>query len=174
MQTVVVNIEGMRTHRVEEVAVVRHDKDCILEIRQIVFEPGHCVEVKVVGRFVEKKIVGIAKKSLCQEDADLLVGADVAHQHAMTVFFNAKATEQGCSIALGIPALELGETFFELGRTHTVGIAEVGFGIQRVFLLHNIPQDGVTAEDGFEHSAVVEFKMVLLEDAHTLARTLGN
>ncbi len=162
----------MGADRVEEVTVVRHDEYGILEVRQVVFEPCHGVEVKVVGRFVEQEVVGVAEERLREEHAHLLVGAHVAHEHAVAVFLNTEAAQEGSGVALGIPAFELGETFLKLGCAYTVGVAEVFFSIESVFLLHDIPKHRVAAEDGLEHSAVVKFEVVLFEHAHALARTL--
>ncbi len=90
----------------------------------------------------------------------------------MTVFLYAKATEQGGGIAFGIPAFELGEALFKFGCTHSVGLTEVGFCIESVFLLHDIPQMRMAAEHCFEHGAVIELEVVLFENAHTLAGAL--
>ncbi len=162
----------MGTHTVKEVAVVAHHEHRVLEVRQILLEPCHGFEVKVVGRFVEEKIVGVAEEGFGKQHAYFLVRAHVAHQHSVTVFLYAKAAQQRRGIALGVPTLELGEALLQLGSPYAVGIVEIRLGIERVLLLHNVPQHGMTLKHGVEHCAVVKLEVVLLQHAHTLAGAL--
>ena len=162
----------MGADRVEEVTVVADDEHRVLEFRQIVFKPRHCVEVKVVGRLVKKQVIGIAEQSLGKQHTHLLVGAHVAHQHVMLVFLDAETAQQSGSVALGVPALEFGEFLFKLRGAYAVGVAEIFFGIEGVFLIDDIPQHGVTLDDGVENREVVKLEVVLFENAHALARTL--
>ncbi len=172
LKAIIINIEGMRAHRVEEVAVVGHDKNRILEIGQILFEPRHCVEVEVVGRFVEQKVVGISEKSFGEKYTHLFIGAYVAHKHIVAVFPDAESAQKRGSIAFGIPAFQFGEFFFQFGSPYAVGIAEISLGVEGVFFLHYIPKDRMPAQNGFENRTVIEFEVVLLKHAHALARTL--
>ena len=162
----------MGAHTVEEVTVVAHHQHSILEIIEILLQPSHSVEVKVVGRLVEEEIVGITEKSLGKQHAHLFIGAHVAHKHVVAVFLNTETAQKCCRIALGIPAFEFCEFLLELGGPHAILIVEVGLGIESVLLLHYIPEHGMTAEHCFEHSTVVELEVILLKHTHTLTGAL--
>ena len=172
LHAVIVYVECMSAHGVKEVTVVRHNEHRVLEIRQIFLEPCHRIEVEVIGRFVQQKVVRIAEEGFGKKHAHLLVGTYVAHEHAVTVFFDAEAAQQGRRVAFGIPAFEFGEALFKFGCPYAVGLVEIGFCIEGVFLLHYVPQMRVAAQNGFEHRAVIKFEVVLFQHAHTLARTL--
>ncbi len=47
---------------IKEVTVVAHNENSILEVGEIIFEPCHSFEVKVVGGLVEQKVVGVAEE----------------------------------------------------------------------------------------------------------------
>ncbi len=147
-------------------------KHGVFEFRQVVFEPCHSVEVKVVGRFVEQQVVGVAVERFGQEHAHLLVGAHVLHKHIVLVFLNAKTGEQSGGISLGVPALEFGELLLQLAGPHAVGIAEIRLCIKGIFLFHYIPQHSVALQYSVEYRTLVEFEVVLLKHAHTFARAL--
>ena len=134
LHLVVVDIEGMGAHRVEEVAVVAHHEHGVFKFREIVFEPCHGVEVEVVGRLVEQKVVGVAEKGLGKQHAHLFVTRKVAHEHVVAVLLDAEAAQQGCGVALGVPSLELGKFFLQLRGADAVGVAEVGLGVESIFL----------------------------------------
>ncbi len=159
---------------VKEVTVVADHKHSVFEFRQIVFEPCHGVEVKVVGRFVKQQVVRISEKSLGEKHADFLVTAHVAHESIVLVFLDAETAKEGRSVAFGIPAFEFGEFLLQFRGADAVGIREIFLGIESVFLLHDIPEHSVTAEHGFHHRAVVKLEVVLFKDAHALAWTLAH
>ena len=104
----------MGADRVEEVTVVAHHEHSVLEFREIILEPCHGVEVKVVGGLVEQQVVWVAEESLGQQDTHLLVTAHVAHQHIVLVLLDAETAQQGGGVSLGVPALELGKALLEL------------------------------------------------------------
>ena len=164
----------MGAHRVEEVTVVAHHQHGVFKFREIVFEPCHGVEVEVVGRLVEQKVVGVAEKGLGKQHAHLLVARKVAHEHVVAVLLDAEAAQQGCGVALGVPSLELGKFFLQLRGADAVGVAEVGLGVESIFLLHDVPEHCVALEHGVDHRAVVKFEVVLLQHAHSLAGTHGH
>ena len=90
----------------------------------------------------------------------------------MFIFLDAKTAQEGGCVAFGIPAFKLGELLFEFRSADTVFIREIFLGIERVFLLHYIPEHGVSTQHGLHHRAVVKFEVVLFKHAHTLARSL--
>ena len=81
--SVVINIDGMRAHRVEEVAVVRDDQHRIFVLRQVVFQPRDRRPVEVVGRLVEEQVVGFAEQACASSTRTFSLGAQIAHQLAV-------------------------------------------------------------------------------------------
>ena len=90
---------------VEEVAVVAHDEYGTLCFCKIIFEPSYGIEVKVVGRFVQQKVIGFTKEGTSEEHAHFLLTADILHELVVEIFFDPKPAEKSCRITLGIPAV---------------------------------------------------------------------
>ena len=63
----------MGANLVKEVAVVRNNQHGVFEVAEVVFEPFDGFEVKVVGRLVEKEVVGFAEQGLRQHHAHFFV-----------------------------------------------------------------------------------------------------
>ena len=78
----------------------------------------------------------------------------------MLLLLDAQTAQQRGGVALGIPPFEFGELLFEFGGPYAVGIAEIGFGIEGVLLLHDVPQ--------YE---LVEGKVVLTQYREPFARS---
>ena len=79
----------------------------------------------------------------------------------MEVFLDAEAREELGGVALGVPSVEFGKFLFKFGSAYAVFVGEVGLGVEGILFLHDVPQHGVSHEDGVEHSAVVELVVVL-------------
>ena len=167
----VVDVDRVGAHRVEEVTVVRYHQYCVLEVGQVVFEPHHRFEVEVVGRLVEQQVVGVAEEGLGQQHAYLLLTTQVLHEHVVLLLLDAQTAQQRGGVALGIPPFEFGELLFEFGGPYAVGIAEIGFGIEGVLLLHDVPQYGVAHEYGVDDGKLVEGKVVLTQYREPFARS---
>ena len=88
-----VDIHGVGANRIKEVTIVAHHQYGVLEIAQILLEPGHGLHVEVVGGLVEKKVVGITKKCLGQHDTHFLLTAEFAHQQIVLVLLDAQSAE---------------------------------------------------------------------------------
>ena len=164
-----VDIHGVGAHRVEEVAVVAHYEHRVLKALQVVLEPHHGVEVKVVGGLVEQQVVGVAEQRLCQHHAHLLLCRNVAHHHVVEFLLDAKARKQGCGIRLGIPAVHLGKLLFEFGGTHAVLLGHLGLFVDGILLLHDVVEHGVAAQHGVEYRVLVILVVILLQHAQALA-----
>ena len=70
-----VNIHRVRADRVEKVTVVADDKHRLLILGEVVLQPSHRLQVKVIGRLVEEEVVGLTIERTCQEDTHLLLTA---------------------------------------------------------------------------------------------------
>ncbi len=91
-----------------------HHQHRVLKLGEVIFEPGDSLKVEVIGGLVEQQVVGVAEKGLGQQHAHFLVTREVAHQHMVAVLLDAESAQQGGRVALGVPALELGETLLKL------------------------------------------------------------
>ena len=69
----------MSADAVQKVAVVRNHNQHTFVRAQIVLQPVHRVQVKVVGRFVQQQRSGISKQCLRQQHAHLLPALQFAH-----------------------------------------------------------------------------------------------
>ena len=164
----------MGAHGVEEVTVVTNDQHGVLEIAQILLEPGYSLHVEVVGGLVEEEIVGVAEEGLGQHDTHLLLTAEFAHQKVVLVLLDAQSAKQGSGIAFGIPAFEFGKFFLQLGYLQTVLVAEVGFGIECIALVHDVPQHGVAHQYGVEYGVLIPLEVVLTEHGESLVGAKGD
>ena len=160
----------MRTHRIEEVAVVRNDEHRIFVIRQVILEPRDRRPVEVVGRLVEQQVVGFAEQRLRQQYAHLLLGAQVAHQLVVQSLPDPEAAQQVGGIALGVPALHLREFLLQFPGPKPVLLREIGLGIQRLFLFHRIPQGLMSHQNRVENRKCVVLEVVLFENRQPFAR----
>ena len=151
-----------------------NDQHRLLVFGEIVFEPSHGLQVEVVGRFVQKEVIGLTIEGTRQEDTHLFLTAQLLHQLVVLVFLDTQTAEQHSGIALSIPAFHLSELIFQFGDTVTVFIIEVGLGIQRVLLLHNRPQDAVPHQDGIHHGEGIESVVILTKHRETLTRAEGD
>ena len=159
----------MGANLVEEVAVVAHHEDGVFKVAQIVFEPFHSFEVKVVGRFVEEEVVGFTEEGLCQHDTHLLFVGKFSHEFAMKGVFDTETGKEGCGVIFSGVSSDGGKFILELGHLDAVFIGEVFFGIKGVALLHHAPQDGMALQHGVEHGLVVKLEVVLGEHGESLA-----
>ena len=69
----IVNICGMGTYFIQEIAVVGYDDDRVVEINKEIFQPCDGIQVQVVGRLIQKKDIRVAKKGFGKEDFDFFV-----------------------------------------------------------------------------------------------------
>ena len=164
-----INIYGVRADLVEEVAVVAHDQHRVLEVAEVLLQPFHGFEVKVVGRLVEQEVVGLAKEGLRQHDAHLLLTAEFAHQFAVQFVLDAQAAQERGSIVLGSIATDVRKLILQFGHEDTILVGEILLGIEFVALLHDVPHDGVAHQYGIQHRTIIIFEVVLTEHRHTFA-----
>ena len=166
-----VDVDSVGANLVEEVAVVRNNEHGVFEVAEIVFEPFHRFEVKVVGRLVEEEVVGFTEEGLCQHHAHLLLVGELAHEFAVEGLLDAEAGKQGGGVVFGRVTADGGKLVFEFGHFDAVLVCEVGFGVEGVALLHDLPHHGVALQYGVEHRLVVEFEVVLREHRQAFAGT---
>ena len=87
---------------------------------------------------------------------------------------NAQPLQKTAGVGLGLPAVQLGELDLQLGGQHTVLVAEILLGVERVLLLHNIVQAAVAHDDRVEQGIVVKGELILLQNGHAQPRLDGD
>ena len=92
----------------------------------------------------------------------------------MEVLLDAEAAQEHGGIALGIPALHLGELVLELGDAVAVLVVEVRLGIEGVLLLHDGPEDAVPHQHRIHDGVLVEGIVVLAQYREALAGAEGD
>src|SRR5690606_22985940 len=78
-----INIHNMRTYRIEEVPIVRHDQHSSLIARKEVFEPCDGVDIQVVSRLIQQQDIRATEKGLCQSYSYLLVPVQLFYVFGM-------------------------------------------------------------------------------------------
>ena len=163
----VVDIDNMRTNVVEEMAVMRNDQHCTLELGQKILQPANRLNIQMVGRLVKQQDIRLAKQRARQQHLDLFHVTEILHFRIRDrVRVQPQAIEQLTSLGLGIPAAHFGKLSLELGSTVAVLLGKRVLHIKRVFLPHDLEQTRVAAEHCVQHSFLIELKVVLLEYAH--------
>ena len=167
----VIDIHRMGADRVEEVTVVAHNKHGMFEVGEILLQPGHGIHIQVIGRLVEQQVVGITKKCLGQHDAHLLLVVELAHHHIVLILLDAQSTEQGCRIALRIPAIQLGKLLLQLRHLQAILVGKIRLGIECITLVHDIPEYSVPHQHRVHHGVRIPFEVILTEHRQPLTRT---
>ena len=150
------------------------DKHRLLILGEVVLQPSHCLKVKVIGRLIEKEVVGLTIERTCQEDTHLLLTAKLLHELVVLVFLDTETAQEHGGIALSVPPFHLCELIFQLSDAIAILIVEVGLSIQRVLLLHNCPEDAVPHQNGIHDGEGIESVVILAKDRETLTRTEGD
>ena len=164
-----VDVDSVGANLVKEVAVVRNNQHGVFEVAEVVFEPFDGFEVKVVGRLVEKEVVGFAEQGLRQHHAHFLFVRQFAHEFTVEVLFDAQPRQQCGCVVFGGVAPDGGKLVFQFGHFDPVFVGEVGFGVELIALLHDLPHHGVTLKHRVEHGLIVEFEVVLREHRQAFA-----
>ena len=92
----------------------------------------------------------------------------------MQGFPDPEAAQQVGGVALGVPALHLREPLLQLPGPETVLLRKVGLGVQRLLLLHRLPQRLMPHQNRVEDRKPVIGEVVLLEHRQAFARAEGH
>jgi hypothetical protein len=132
-----IDIAYLGADGVQEVPVVGHYYDDVLEIHEEILEPGDAVQVEAVGGFVEQENVGGSEKRLGKQGADLEAFGNLSHEPSVVRFGNAESGQQDGSLGLGFPAAYFSELAFEHAGADAVGLAEIFLGVDGFAFLHD-------------------------------------
>ena len=154
--------------------VVAHNEYGLLDVAEVVLQPFYGLQVEVVGRLVEKQVVWMSEKSLCQHDPNFLVVRQLAHVLAVQLVLYTKVLHQLCGLAFCFPAVHLGKLQLQFGSPVAVFLRHFRLCVQHLTLLHVLPQWSVSHEYGIHYAELVIFEVVLLQYGESLARTKLN
>ncbi|MNE78624.1 hypothetical protein D3C80_1750480 [compost metagenome] len=72
-----IDIRNVRTHFIQEVAVMGYNNNCSFIVHEEVLQPLNRLQIQVVGRFVKEQVIRAAEQSLSQENTYLLIAAEL-------------------------------------------------------------------------------------------------
>ena len=134
----------------------------IFKVHKEFFQPVDCRNIKVVGRLVKKKNVGISEKSLSKKHLNLLVTVKFTHKTVVEFVVNAKSVEKNFRITFSTPAVHFCKLLFKLADSDTVFLGELFFCVKLFLGIHNFNKLRVAHKHGTYYAVFVEGKVVLL------------
>ena len=152
----------MGTNLVEEMSVMADNDNGVFEIHKEFLEPCDSRNIKVVGRLVKKKDIGIAEKSLSKKHLNLLLTCELTHKAVMEFVVDTESIKKNFCITFCAPAVHLGEFLFELTDSDAVLLGEFLLGVKLFLCIHNFNELGVTHKHGTDYIVLVISIMVLL------------
>ena len=135
----VVHIQDVRHHVVQESVVVGDDHHRPLEVAQEHLEPADRDDVEVVGRLVEKKYVGGAGQYLSEQDPKLEPARQRGHGRAMHVRRKAQTLQNRGGTGFGGISVVPLKSLLQLGKPVGVEVL-LRPRQQRLLLRHRVPQ----------------------------------
>ena len=142
--------------------VMGYNDNGIFKIHKEIFKPTNSRKIKVVGRLVKKKDIGIAEKRLSKKNLNLHIWRKFRHFHIMVFVRNAEFIEHKCSITFSIPAVHICKFSLKFACLNAVLLAEIFFHIKSVLFLHNLNKTWVTHKNSPDYFIFIISKMVLL------------
>ena len=169
-----VDVGHVRADLVQKVPIVGDDDDGLIILGQKIFEPTNRRDVQMVGRFIQKQNIGFSEKSLCEKDFHFLVVANLAHFLAMKLSPDSKTRQENRCVALGFPAIQIGEKTFEFARANAIGIREIRLGIGRSRSAMTWVSFGCPRMTVLRDFHVIECEVILPQERNSLARRDGD
>ncbi len=78
----------MCTDRIQKMAVMGYDKHRIFIIGKVVFQPHDRIQVQVIRRLVQQKVIRLAKQGLRQQHPHFLFSTQIFHERIVQLFLN--------------------------------------------------------------------------------------
>jgi hypothetical protein len=160
----VVDVENVRDHGVEEPLVVRNDESAAGVSAEELLEPADGENVEVVRGLVQEEDVGAADQDLREENPQLEPAREGRERRAVRADGDAEPFEDGARPGFEGVAVVGRDAILELGDARGVGF--VGLH-QRVLLPLRLRDDDVSRHRHVEDGLGVAHEAVLPEDAHT-------
>jgi len=155
-------------HGIEKLAIVADDDHGAGVLLQPGFEPDQCVQVQVIGRFVEQQQIAGAHQRACQLQAHAPAAGKRIHRFVEFVRLEAQAQDQCLRARHGIVLTGIGQVGVRMGQRHAeVGIVRVGFvcHLDQGQRIAQFDQPGIAAHHEVG-SALVGFGHVLCNLRH--------
>lgn len=54
----IIEVNHLITYYIQELSIVTHHYDCMFTLITVVLQPQHCVQVQMIGGFIEQEDVG--------------------------------------------------------------------------------------------------------------------
>ena len=137
-----------------------------LVVHEEILKPDDALQIEVVRGLVEQDYVRLAEERLCQQHLDLQPAVQVGHHSVVVLRVHAEAVQYSASVALGLPAAQLGVLLLELAGTDAVFIGEVRLLVDGVLLFADVVEALVAHYDSVHNRVLVVHALVLLEHAH--------
>ena len=67
---------------------MRHHKNRILVISQIVFQPHDSLQIQIIRGLIQQQIIRLTKQCLRQQNPDFLLSTYIFHQGIMQIFLD--------------------------------------------------------------------------------------
>ena len=152
----------MGTDPVKEMAVMRHDDGCVLELIKKILEPHTGFNIEMVRRFVEEQDIRVPEKRLCKKHTHFFACLKLLHRDLMHRVRDPEMTQKFCRLGFGIPAVHIGKFMLQFRGPDAVRIGKIGFRIDRVFLLDDVIKTLIAHDHGREHREFIIGELVLL------------
>ncbi len=169
----VVDVSGVRAHRVDEMPIVRDDDECAFVAHQELAQPMDRVEVEVVGRFVQQQRLRVPEQRLRQQHPHLLSTLQLGHRPIVERFGNIETLQQDGRLARRFVAVFVADDPFELAQPHSLVVGHLGPGVEQFPLFERLPQPPVTHDHGVDDAKLVEGVLVLAQHAEFCRRDDG-
>ena len=158
----------MSADLIEKVAIVRDDDHRGIALIEHIFEPADGVDIKVVGRLVQQKNIGIREQGLRQQYSQLPARSNAAHLTAVLRRRYAYAREQFSGARFGCVAVVFGKLRLEIGSLHVVVVGRIRIGVNGITLAHRSPHFGMAHHHHIKHAHFFKGKLILTQFAQTL------
>ena len=144
-QLAVLQMQDAAHGAVQKPAIVADDDDRMGVFRQIAFQPQRPFKVEIVGRFVQKQIVGLREQHPRQRHPHPPAAREIRTGAQLVLKIEAQALEDRRCPRLCRPGVDIGQPVLDLGDPVRIGRV-IGLGHQRRALLIR-RQHGVEQRD---------------------------
>ena len=158
----------MSADLIEKMAIVRDDDHRRIALIEHIFEPADGVDIKVVGRLVQQKNVGIREQGLRQQYSQLPARSNAAHLTAVLCRRYTYTREQFSGARFGSVAVVFGKFRLEIGCFHVIVVGRIRVRVNRIALTHRCPHFGMAHHHHIQHTHLFKSELILTQLAQTL------
>ncbi len=149
---------------------MRNNDNRAFKVDKKILKPSNSRNIKVIGRLVHKKNIGISEKSLCKKNFDLDIVIKLTHLGIVKFICNSESVEKDFRIALCAPAAHLGKLFLKLTDFDAVLLREVLFHVEGFLFIHYFAKVRISHEHRANNVVLIKGKVILSQDGHSFTR----